>query len=320
MAIRIWIGGELYHDVDDFDLSKEIVCAVNDCLRSTSYGSGLRSWDVIPIIMPKRRRLDYPEKAKYNQKSGDCEFRLYIDHTKFKKGSLAEQYRLYCDMLRRSLDFLESWNIAKLDVQQMRKDFEAAIKHLDPGGAQASSESKAISPSASPEVKAPKTRSNIRVLKLYKKINRQLHYHEAWVDGESIGEHWGKVGEVGNHSRHKRDRIISIEKNLRRVLETATSDGYTELGPDDWQSLRIKYKIDGMGTAKDVAKRHRLEKRLDDALGKTGMGQVDGGSIGSGTMEVSCSVVSFRLAKQIIQADLAGTTFADYSKIVNEDA
>lgn len=49
------------------------------------------------------------------------------------------------------------------------------------------------------------------------------------------------------------------------------------------------------------------------------MGQVDGGSIGSGTIDVSCSVVSFRLAKQIIQANLAETSFADYSRIVSEE-
>jgi hypothetical protein len=35
---------------------------------------------------------------------------------------------------------------------------------------------------------------------------------------------------------------------------------------------------------------------------------------------VSCSVVSFRLAKQIIQADLAETSFADYSRIVKDHA
>jgi len=212
---------------------------------------------------------------------------------------------------------LESWHIAKLDLQQMRKDFEAAVKHLDPGGAQAASESQKASSVVSSEVPATKTQSNIRVLKLYKKINRQWHYNEAWVDGETIGEHSGKVGEVGKHSKHKRDRKISVEKNLKRVLETASSDGYSELEPDDWQCLRIEYKIDGMGNARDLEKRHKLEKRLDDTLGMNGLGQVDGGSTGSGTMEVSCSVVSFRLAKQIIQADLTGTTFADYSRIVN---
>lgn len=220
-------------------------------------------------------------------------------------------------MLRRSLDYLDGWNTAKLDVQQMRKDFEVAVKNLDPGGAQAAIEPKKMCPSVSVEVTTPKTRSNIRVMKLYKKINRQWHYHEAWVDGETIGEHWGKVGEVGDHSKHKRDRTLSVEKNLKRVLETATSDGFAELEPNDWQSLRIEFKIDGMGDSKDLSKRQKLEKRLADTLAKTGLvGQVDGGSIGSGTMEVFCSVVSFRLAKRIVQPDLTEKMFADYSRIV----
>ena len=314
--MKIRLSGEINHDVYDayFILSREIERLVNDRFKETNFGSGLKVWSVIPIILPKSSQSSFPEIAKYDKKTRRCEFRLFIDHAKFKKGSKPEQYRLFCDMLKRSLDFLDSWNIPKLNVQQMRTDFETAVKNLDPGGAQAASKS----PSVSPEVTVRKTRSNIRVIKLYRKINRKWHYHEAWVDGETIGEHWGKVGEVGNHARHKRDRKLSIEKNLMRVLETATSNGFAELEPDDWQSLRIEYKIDGMGEPRDLSKRQKLEKRLDDTLGKTGLGEVQGASIGSGTMEVCCSVVSFRLSKQIIQPNLTGTTFADYSKIVND--
>jgi hypothetical protein len=121
--MRLWIGGEISQDVYDAHVFSrdEIEHIVNDRLKKLNYGSGLKSWDVIPIIMPKRRQIDYPEIAKYSQKKRDCEFRLYIDHAKFKKGSQAEQYRLYCDMLTRSLDYLESWNIPKFDVEQMRK-------------------------------------------------------------------------------------------------------------------------------------------------------------------------------------------------------
>ena len=128
----------------------------------------------------------------------------------------------------------------------------------------------------------------------------------------------GKVGEVGDHSKHKRDRKLSVGKNLKRVLETATSNGFAEIETDELQALKIECKIDGMGDSKDVSKRQKLEKRLADTLGRIGLGQVDGGSIGSGTMEVCCSVVSFRLAKQIVQADLTETTFGDYSRIVND--
>ena len=45
---------------------------------------------------------------------------------------------------------------------------------------------------------------------------------------------------------------------------------------------------------------------------------LDGGSSGSGTMEVCCMVVDFEIARQAIQKDLAETEFSDYSRIYQE--
>ncbi|MGH8498656.1 MAG: hypothetical protein ACRERV_07615, partial [Methylococcales bacterium] len=70
----------------------------------------------------------------------------------------------------------------------------------------------------------------------------------------------------------------------------------------------------------DLKKRHSLEDRLNDLLGWTGLGNFDGGSIGSGSMEVCCYVVDFDIAKAAIESELAGTKFADYSRIYDEDA
>jgi hypothetical protein len=58
---------------------------------------------------------------------------------------------------------------------------------------------------------------------------------------------------------------------------------------------------------------------MSETLGWTGLGHCDGGSIGSGTMEVCCFVVDFELAKQVVEKDLADTEFADYTRIYNED-
>jgi hypothetical protein len=74
-----------------------------------------------------------------------------------------------------------------------------------------------------------------------------------------------------------------------------------------------------MGTTADLDKRHKLEAKLNETLGWTGLGMCDGGSIGSGTMEV-CLVVDFALAKSVIETDLQGTEFADFSRIYDEDA
>ena len=77
--------------------------------------------------------------------------------------------------------------------------------------------------------------------------------------------------------------------------------------------MLIEYPVDGMGTTKDLDKRHKLEERMNETLGWTGLGNCDGGSMGSGTMEVCCFVVDFKIAKRVIEEDLKSTKFGDYS-------
>jgi hypothetical protein len=156
------------------------------------------------------------------------------------------------------------------------------------------------------------------MLKLYKRIKRVLHYHEAWVHGSKITEHWGKVGERGETAEHKRTKKLSDEQNLSQVLSKPLSEGYEPIADDDHAVLLIEYVVDGMGNTKDLDKRHALEDRMNETLGWTGLGHCDGGSIGSGTMEVCCFVVDFKIAKRVIEEDLKNTKFADYSRIFDE--
>ena len=48
---------------------------------------------------------------------------------------------------------------------------------------------------------------------------------------------------------------------------------------------------------------------MNETLGWTGLGHTDGGSIGSGSMEVGCIVVDFDVAKKVIIEDLKNTEF-----------
>ncbi len=75
-----------------------------------------------------------------------------------------------------------------------------------------------------------------------------------------------------------------------------------------------------MGTTEDLNKRHKLEERMNERLGWTGLGECDGGSIGSGTMEVCNYVIDFDIAKKVIEDDLKGTIFSDYTRIYDEGA
>ena len=156
------------------------------------------------------------------------------------------------------------------------------------------------------------------MLKLYKRINRVLQYHEAWIQGAEVSEHWGKVGERGQTTQHKRNKKLSEEENLKQVLSKPLAEGFKPIDIEDHVTLLIEYHVDGVGNEQDLEKRHALEDRMNETLGWTGLGHCDGGSTGSGTMEVCCFVVDFEIAKRVIEEDLKNTTFADYSRIYDE--
>lgn len=59
---------------------------------------------------------------------------------------------------------------------------------------------------------------------------------------------------------------------------------------------------------------------MNEILGWTGLGDVDGGSIGNGTMEIACRVVDFGIAKKVIEENLKNTEFSDYLKINNSSS
>jgi len=157
--------------------------------------------------------------------------------------------------------------------------------------------------------------------KLYlRKAGKITAYHEAWVDGSRIIEHWGPLGARGKTRQHRRDKKLTGKQHLKKILKVPLAAGYRPVDLDDHAILLIEYSIKGMGSGKDLDKRHALEARMNETLGWTGLGHCDGGSIGSGTMDVCCFVVDFDVAKRVIEKDLKRTKFADYSRIFDERA
>ena len=154
------------------------------------------------------------------------------------------------------------------------------------------------------------------MLKLYKLIDNKLHYWETWdKDDKTAIVHWGIVGQRGQDKEVKSGLFSNFRKTVQKEIEEKLKEGYAEFGDDKVSFLEIEYVIDGFGTEHDLDKRHRLEERMDEVLGWTGLGHTDGGSIGSGTMEVGCIVVDFDIAKKVIDENLKGSEFANYSRI-----
>lgn len=158
------------------------------------------------------------------------------------------------------------------------------------------------------------------MLKLYKQKDNQLWYWETWDKDEKTAiVHWGIVGDQGENKEIKGGLFSNFRKNVQKEIDQKLKEGYTEFDEDKISFLEIEYSIEGFGTEQDLAKRHRLEQKMDGILGWTGLGHSDGGSIGSGTMEVGCMVVDFDIAKKVIEKSLKGTEFENYSRIFKID-
>lgn len=159
------------------------------------------------------------------------------------------------------------------------------------------------------------------MLKLYKFTDNEKLYWETWDNEDSTYTvHWGVLGTEGKFKSVKAKSSNHPPDSVQNEIDKLTADGYSPIYFDDHFTLIIEYQIQGMGTDADIDKRHRLEDRMNETLGWTGLGECDGGSIGSGTMEVCNYVVDFALAKQVIEADLKGSEFANYTRIYDEDA
>ena len=158
------------------------------------------------------------------------------------------------------------------------------------------------------------------MLKLYNLIDNQLQYWETWDKDEKTAiVHWGIVGQHGQNKEVKDGLFSNFRKIVQKEIDMKLKEGYTEFNEDNYSFLEIEYRIDDFGTEQDLDKRHRLEEKMDEVLGWTGLGHTDGGSIGSGTMEVGCMVVDFDIAKKVIEEKLKDTEFGDYSRIFKMD-
>ncbi|EDP95202.1 hypothetical protein U8527_13370 [Kordia algicida OT-1] len=154
------------------------------------------------------------------------------------------------------------------------------------------------------------------MLKLYKTVNGKLHYWETWEDSRKTATiHWGIVGDEGEFKEITVGFFSSLQKSIQKLIDQKIKEGYHEFEDDAKTILEIVYTVDGFGSEADLDKRYLLEEKLDQILGWTGLGEVDGGSIGSGTMEVACLVVDAEIAKKVIQKELENTEFADYTQI-----
>ncbi|MCX2451104.1 hypothetical protein OQX61_07450 [Pedobacter sp. PLR] len=157
-------------------------------------------------------------------------------------------------------------------------------------------------------------------MKLYKRVEDEILFWETWdIDDDNGAVNRGIVGQVGEYREVQSSILESFREKIQKEVDVVFENGYQEVDIEDHYTLLIEFIVDGMGTPEDVEKRTRLQDRMNDFLGWNGLGHCDGGSIGSGTMEVCCFVINFDIAKRFIEENLLGTEFANYIRIYDEN-
>lgn len=155
------------------------------------------------------------------------------------------------------------------------------------------------------------------MLKLYKFSDLKKEYWETWDDDDHQVVHWGELGTTGEIKEVRNSHIKKAREAIQDEIDKLLDNGFSQT--DEEFIILIEYKVEGMGTKSDIEKRHRLEDRMNETLGWTGLGHCDGGSIGDDTMDVCNFVVDCEIAKKVIEHDLAGTEFENYTRIYCEE-
>ena len=155
--------------------------------------------------------------------------------------------------------------------------------------------------------------------KLYHPTKHPKHYCEYWDNGDGTHTfHWGQVGTEGESTVIRPRLFSSVKSQVSKLENEYISKGYEEIPLEQQHILLVEYAVDGFGNADDLEKRHSLEDYVNEVLGWTGLGYCDGGSIGSGSMEICCLVVDYEIAKKVVAERLRDTEYSDYSRIYQE--
>ena len=145
-------------------------------------------------------------------------------------------------------------------------------------------------------------------------------YHEVWVElkPRRIVEHWGMIGTRGETDAHRIKLLRSLEKQVDDLLDPARALGFTELEPGDYRTLIVEYRLSEVWRRDDALKIREAEDALTEVLGWTGLGTCEGETITGEAIELTCRVLDPDLAESRIAEQMAGTEFADYSRIYQE--
>jgi hypothetical protein len=241
------------------------------------------------------------------KKTKDVEYSIFLPYRVIKKNPdvLPTALRYLIKGICSVLESLE------IDTTKIKKTQEAMIKHIcsTPSMLDDEDEDEPIRLPEKRETKGTRSQKKpktLMTLKLYKRLGHQILYWQAWECERKLYIHQGIIGKEcdGEHvvKLGARETAMRAIKRERRQPE---SKGFHEIPVDEHIMIVIQYGVKGWGSARDLAKRDKVERIVSRLLALTGNGHCDGGDIGSGTINAFFMVIDPEAACQSITDTLA---------------
>ncbi len=121
--MQFWNSCEAEVDVADplRYAGNDIEDKLNEALSTRSYGDGVVEWAII-FIMLSQDDPNYCEIQRFHKKRKVVEFRLKVDHAKFKSGTEIEQRQLLSAAILRSFRLTSKMKLDDFDQTKYESD------------------------------------------------------------------------------------------------------------------------------------------------------------------------------------------------------
>ncbi|MGB8352285.1 MAG: Imm44 family immunity protein [Chthoniobacteraceae bacterium] len=119
--MKLWIGGELSADIADVYRQARIIVenAINSTIQEVDYRLELDGWDCITII---RDDENFGEKLSYSKKKREMDFRLRVDHLRFRSADVLSRQAMLVQMLLRSIEILKQKGLSEEGLDRLLQD------------------------------------------------------------------------------------------------------------------------------------------------------------------------------------------------------
>jgi len=152
------------------------------------------------------------------------------------------------------------------------------------------------------------------MIKLYKRTEEGLFYHEAWISGMQIIQHEGKVGTNGEAYSFDYTSGQPDELSLERTLKSARQNGFEEIPDEAHHEITLQWKFKSKPTEiKNI--NDELEEIINEVFGWQGLGRASEVKLIDSLSQISCLVVDFDMALNRISEIISNPRYSSFQII-----